>query len=120
MATGSPSRPQLWAIVLAGGEGVRLRPLVRQIDRDLGEPMTELVAERLGLDQPAPTVKAQAERLNVTRARVYQLLEDCARVLAVRWPEGRWLLAPLGDSPADTDPEVLGLVHALRGLFYPE
>ncbi|QDV75979.1 hypothetical protein [Botrimarina mediterranea] len=96
------------------------RPLVRQIDRDLGEPMTELVAERLGLDQPAPTVKAQAERLNVTRARVYQLLEDCARVMAVRWPEGRWLLAPLGDSPADTEPEVLGLVHALRGLFYPE
>lgn len=96
------------------------RPLVRQVDLDLGDPITGLVAERLGLDGPAPTVKTQAERLNVTRARVYQLLEDCARVLAVRWPEGRWLLTPLSDSPADTDPEVLGLVHALRGLFYPE
>jgi hypothetical protein len=33
----------------------------------------------------------------VTRARVYQLLEDCAKVIAVRWPEGKSkyeLLAP--------------------------
>lgn len=96
------------------------RPLVRQIDLDLGDPVTQLVAERLGIDGPAPTVKTQAERLSVTRARVYQLLDDCARVLAVRWPEGKWLLAPLAENPAETDPNAMGLIHALRSLFYPE
>jgi mannose-1-phosphate guanylyltransferase len=33
-ATASRTRPDVWAIVLAGGEGVRLRPLVRQIFGD--------------------------------------------------------------------------------------
>ena len=27
--------------------------------------------------------------MRVTRARIYQLLEDCARVMSVRWPEGK-------------------------------
>ncbi|TWT96849.1 hypothetical protein Pla108_26240 [Botrimarina colliarenosi] len=96
------------------------KPLVRQIEIDLGEPVTGLASERLGFDGATPTVKTQAEQLGVTRARVYQLLEDCGRVLAVRWPEGRWLLAPLADRPAKTDPEAMGLIHAIRVLFYPE
>ncbi|MEO0529001.1 MAG: hypothetical protein AAF266_00340 [Planctomycetota bacterium] len=96
------------------------RPLVAQVHTDLGDQVAELVTERLGIDGPAPTVKAQADRLSVTRARVYQLLDDCARVLAVRWPEGRWLLAPLAARPADTDPEAMGLIHAIQTLFYPD
>ncbi len=31
--------------------------------------------------------------MGVTRARVYQLLEDCAKVMDVRWPAGEYLLA---------------------------
>lgn len=96
------------------------RPLIAQVKTDLGEQVAELVSERLGLGGLAPTVKAQADRLSVTRARVYQLLDDCARVLAVRWPEGRWLLAPLAAHPAETDPETMGLIHAVRALFYPD
>ena len=33
--------------------------------------------------------------MGVTRARVYQLLEDCARVMDVRWPDGKTQLARL-------------------------
>lgn len=95
-------------------------PLVKQIEIDLGEQVAGIVAERLGMEGPPPTVKSQAQRLRVTRARVYQLLDECARVLAVRWPEGRWMMAPLADLPAETDTETLGLVHVVRTLFYPE
>lgn len=95
------------------------RPLLAQIEIDLGETVAGLVAERLALDGPAPTVKTQAERLSVTRARVYQLIEDCGRVMEVRWPEGRWLLAALVDHPKEIEPEALGLIHAVRGIFYP-
>lgn len=93
------------------------RPLARQIDVDRGSPVTEIVAERLGIPGPAPTVRSQAERLGVTRARVYQLLEECADVMAVRWPEGRWILAPLFGRAEDS--EALGLLHAVRATFYP-
>lgn len=96
------------------------QPLVAQIEIDRGVEVASLVSQRLGLEGEAPSVKKQAEILRVTRARVYQLLEDCAGVLNVRWPEGRWLLAPLAARPGDTDPEAMGLIHALHSLFYPE
>lgn len=112
------SRPERLSV-----EAVRdhvARPLVKQIEIDRGEAVAELIRERLGFDGPAPTVKTQAERLSVTRARVYQLLDECARVLQVRWPEGEWLLAPLASDPVETDAEAMGLIHAIRSLFYPE
>ena len=37
----------------------------------------------------------------------------------VRWPEGRWLLAPLATRFGSSDPETIGLVHGLIDLFYP-
>ncbi|QDT70410.1 hypothetical protein MalM25_33580 [Planctomycetes bacterium MalM25] len=95
------------------------QPLVEQIEIDRGVSVASLVSQRLGLEGETPSVKAQAERMQVTRARVYQLLEDCAGVLNVRWPEGRWLLEPLAARPGETDPEAMGLIHALRSLFYP-
>ncbi len=95
------------------------RPLVDQVAIDLDETIAELVSERLGFEGPPPTVKSQAARLKVTRARVYQLLEDCSEVMAVRWPEGRWLLGPLAEPKRDAKPEALELIHAVRGVFYP-
>lgn len=95
-------------------------PLVKQIENDLGKHVAELAAGRVQLDKRAPTVKQQAERIGVTRARVYQLLEDCARVMEVRWPEGRWLLVPLGEKLRNASPEAMGLFHAVRDLFFPE
>ncbi len=95
-------------------------PLTKQIEIDLGSNVAQLASERLELEGPAPPVRIQSTRLGVTRARVYQLLEDCGRVMEVRWPQGRWLLAPLHakarslGTPASAD-----LLQGILDLFYP-
>lgn len=96
-----------------------VKPLVHQIKIDLGDQVAGLAATRLCLDENAPSVKQQAETIGVTRARVYQLLEDCAKVMDVRWAEGRWLFAPLATRFGTSDPETIGLVHGIIDLFYP-
>lgn len=96
-----------------------VKPMVNQIRIDLGEQVAGLAATRLCLDENAPSVKQQAETIGVTRARVYQLLEDCAKVMDVRWPEGRWLFAPLASRFGASDPETIGLVHGIVDLFFP-
>jgi hypothetical protein len=95
-----------------------VRPLVSQVRVDLGDQVANLAAARLSLDQTAPSVKQHADAMGVTRARVYQLLEDCAKVMDVRWPEGRWLLTPLATPFGDADPETIGLIHGILDLFY--
>src|SRR3954454_8911540 len=96
-----------------------VKPMVQQIKIDLGDQVAGLAATRLCLDDNSPSVKQQAEAIGVTRARVYQLLEDCAKVMDVRWPEGRWLFAPLASRFGSSDPETIGLVHGIVDLFFP-
>ncbi len=96
-----------------------VKPLIQQVRIDLGEQVAGLASARLCLDENSPSVKQQAETIGVTRARVYQLLEDCAKAMEVRWPEGRWLFAPLATRFGSSDPETIGLVHGIIDLFYP-
>ena len=96
-----------------------VKPLINQIKIDLGDQVAGLASARLCLDENSPSVKQQAETIGVTRARVYQLLEDCAKAMEVRWPEGRWLFAPLATRFGSSDPETIGLVHGIVDLFYP-
>lgn len=96
-----------------------VKPMIQQIKIDLGDQVAGLAASRLCLDENSPSVKQQAETIGVTRARVYQLLEDCAKVMEVRWPEGRWLFAPLATRFGSSDPETIGLVHGIVDLFFP-
>src|SRR3954469_16200616 len=96
-----------------------VKPMINQIKIDLGDQVAGLAASRLCLDENSPSVKQQAETIGVTRARVYQLLEDCAKVMDVRWPEGRWLFAPLATRFGTSDPETIGLIHGIIDLFYP-
>jgi hypothetical protein len=96
-----------------------VKPLIHQMKIDLGDQVAGLAASRLCLDENSPSVKQQAETIGVTRARVYQLLEDCGKVMEVRWPEGRWLFAPLATRFGSSDPETIGLVHGIVDLFYP-
>ena len=96
-------------------------PLLNQIKIDAGDTIHELSESRLGIDGPPESVRQQAKRKDVTRARVYQLLEDCSRVMNVRWPEGQHALAQLearfqADSSA---PEAAKLFRATRELFFP-
>ncbi len=96
-----------------------VKPMIHQVKIDLGDQVAGLAAARLCLDENAPSVKQQAEAIGVTRARVYQLLEDCAKAMDVRWPEGRWLFAPLATRFGTSDPETIGLVHGIVDLFFP-
>jgi hypothetical protein len=112
-----------WAQAPLTDEAIRKRviePMVRQIELDLGEQIGTLAAQRLRLHGEAPSVTQQAEGLGLTRARVYQLLDECARAMDVRWPEGRWLLASLTARLDGASSESMALVHGLRELFYPE
>jgi DNA-binding transcriptional regulator YhcF (GntR family) len=97
-----------------------LAPLLKQIEIDLGDHVARLVTERLQFDQRAPTVKQQADTLGVTRARVYQLLEDCGKVLAVRWPEGRYPLEALaGQVDRHGTRTAAKLISEAMAIFYP-
>lgn len=100
------------------GEGL-FEPLARQIDIDLGPAVAALARNRLSLEGPPQTVKQQADRLKVTRARVYQLLDDCATAMDVRWPEGRWLIAALACRFDPTNHEAHAAVRNLQELLFP-
>ncbi|MCC9607100.1 hypothetical protein LOC68_14535 [Blastopirellula sp. JC732] len=95
--------------------------LLKQIKLDAGDTVFDLAVGRLGLGGKPQSVRMQARMLGVTRARIYQLLEDCSKVMSVRWPEGQALLATLvqkginaGHSPIEQR-----LLIAVRELFFP-
>ncbi len=96
-------------------------PLLDQIHIDAGPTIHQLSAGRLGINETPQSVRQQAKRMGVTRARVYQLLEECGRVMEVRWPEGKHQLAQLEAKlhSESAGREDLALLHATRELFYP-
>lgn len=96
-------------------------PILNQIELDGGEIIGRLAAGRLGIENPPESVIEQAERLQLTRARVYQLLDVCADIMAVRWPEARWPLAGLSQrlgGPSDGDPR-REMMRILLSLVFP-
>lgn len=97
-------------------------PLLQQVKTDAGENVYELAAGRLGLSGAPESVRSQAQRLGVTRARVYQLFDDCAEVMAVRWAEGRIALEVLAQRLVKdrADEASRKMLAATRELFYPE
>ncbi len=96
-------------------------PLLHQLQIDLGLQIANLVAGRLQSGSRAPSVKEQAADMGVTRARIYQLLEEGANVMEVRWPEGRWFLAPLEEKlAAGGTPAAQQLLYGVIELLYPE
>ncbi len=96
-------------------------PLLDQLRIDAGDTVYGLSAGRLGVEGNPQSVRHQSRQMGVTRARIYQLLEDCARVMEVRWPEGKAQLARLGgkfhaEAKGNDD---LTLFDATVELFYP-
>ena len=69
----------------------------------------------------AESVRNQSKSLGVTRARVYQMLEECHNVMSIRWPDGRRQLDEfaqwLDESYASA--EAANLMASLRELLYP-
>jgi hypothetical protein len=96
-------------------------PLLNQIEVDAGSVIHDLSDGRLGVSGAPQSVRQQAKRMGVTRARVYQLLEDCSRVMEVRWPEGQQLLAQLEAKfrVEATPQDDLRMFRATHELFYP-
>lgn len=97
-------------------------PLLNQIQVDGGDTVHQLACGRLGIESEPESVRSQSQRLDVTRARIYQQLETCAEIMRIRWPEGRRWLAELAGkfgSLAADDPR-RRLFEATRGLVFPE
>ncbi len=96
-------------------------PLLRQLELDVGTTVCGLARARLGVGVPRKSVREQSREMGVTRARVYQLLEDCHRTMSVRWPEGKRLLDEFAQrmdqlySSADS----ANLLGSLRELLFP-
>ena len=106
---------------LAEVEQNLVEPLLQQLDIDVGDTVSKLARGRLGVGAKAESVRNQSKALGVTRARVYQLLEECNNVMIVRWPEGRRLLDDfamwLDENYAAAD--VANLLASLREMLYP-
>ena len=117
---------QLRSGALPTPESVRANladPILKQIEVDCGETVHRIALQRLGIGSDPMTVRDQAQAMGVTRARVYQLLDDCHKVIDVRWPNGRALLdrmtaeygAFLTSRPMDAT-----LFLAVRQLCFPD
>jgi len=106
---------------LAEVEQCLVEPLLKQLEIDVGDTVCKLARGRLGVGAKAESVRNQSRALGVTRARVYQLLEECNTVMRVRWPEGRRLLDDfaqwLDENYAAAD--VANLLASLREMLYP-
>jgi len=96
-------------------------PLLKQLEVDAGQTVVELAKSRLGIGTDVVSVRQQAKRMNVTRARVYQLLEEAYRVMQIRWPEGRRQLDDLAARLEEqgATPDCRELLSSLRELLYP-
>ena len=100
-------------------------PILRQLELDCGDTVSSIARERLGIGrcegEAAISVRVQARKLGVTRARVYQLLEECSQVMLVRWPEGRRQLDDFAQwlDEVYASAECANLIAALRELLFP-
>lgn len=101
-----------------------LSPLLEQIRTDAAPQIVGLAQSRLGIGGPLTSVRQAARVMGLTRARVYQLLNEINDIMQVRWPMGRHQVYELRDkfqreaAYAETPPD-LEQFHAAIELFYP-
>ena len=99
-------------------------PLLDQICVDSSRQVVELAESRLGVGGPIASVRQAARSMMLTRARVYQLLNEIGDVMSVRWPAGRHLSHELRDMfaarpPGRHDAPDLSQFVAAIELFFP-
>ena len=73
----------------AGNLGQLRPPLLEQIRTDATQQIATLAENRLGIGGPITSVRQAARTMGLTRARVYQLLNEINDIMTVRWPTGR-------------------------------
>ncbi|MHC4178158.1 MAG: hypothetical protein ACYSWU_11665 [Planctomycetota bacterium] len=99
-------------------------PLLEQVRTDAAGQIASLADNRLGITGPITSVRQVARNMGLTRARVYQLLNEINDIVVVRWPTGRHqayeLRAKLLAESAQIDhPPDLRQFYAAVELFYP-
>jgi hypothetical protein len=97
-------------------------PLIEQLTIDVGADVVHLARGRLGVDGEYISVRQQSREMRVTRARVYQLLEECDRIMEVRWPEGRRFFQDLAERFKSDRRESMAseLFMQTYDLFFPK
>jgi hypothetical protein len=99
-------------------------PLLEQIRTDATQQITSLAENRLGIHVPIASVRQAARSMGLTRARVYQLLNEINDIMSVRWPTGRHQVYELSDKfqaeseRLDSPPDLSQFAAAVE-LFYP-
>jgi hypothetical protein len=96
-------------------------PLLKQLELDVGQTVCSLARARLGVGARQKSVREQSREMGVTRARVYQLLEDCHRTMSVRWPDGKRLLDEFAQRMDQiyASADCANLLGSLRELLFP-
>jgi hypothetical protein len=113
---GVPGREEIFAEFVS--------PLLEQIRSDTAEQIVSLAENRLGIRGPITSVRQVARSMGLTRARVYQLLNEINDVMMVRWPTGRHQVYELrakllAESAQMEHPPDLEQFSAAVELFYP-
>lgn len=107
---GSPSKQEINKRLIV--------PLLEQVRLDAGPTVARLVESRL--KSQARAVRQAADRMGLTRARIYQLLSEASDVITVRWPAGAPLLGQLREKMKNdgADAEVLAWLDEVRELLF--
>ena len=114
---GVPSRDDLYLHVVYA--------MLEQVRTDATQQIAHLAENRLGVSGPITSVRQAARAMGLTRARVYQLLNEINDIMAVRWPTGRHQLYELREKltreAAQMDPSPdLQQFYAAVELFFPD
>jgi hypothetical protein len=114
---GVPSREEIFEHFVS--------PLLEQLRIDASGQIVSLAENRLGISGPITSVRQVSRSTGLTRARVYQLLNEINDIMVVRWPTGRHQVYELrarflAESAAVEDPLDLKQFYAAVELFYPD
>ena len=99
-------------------------PLLEQVRTDATQQIASLAENRLGISAPITSVRQAARAMGLTRARVYQLLNEINDIMTVRWPLGRHQVYELREKfqtearQMDPPPDLEQFLAAVE-LFYP-
>ncbi len=99
-------------------------PMLEQVRTDATQQIASLAENRLGISGPITSVRQAARAMGLTRARVYQLLNEINDIMAVRWPNGRHQMYELREKlvqeseQLDSPPNLKQFFSAIE-LFYP-
>ena len=93
-------------------------PLIEQVHIDAGTHIGRLAENRL--ESQVSSVRKAANRLGLTRARIYQLLSEVAEVVTLRWPAGPALVGQLRNKmeAAGADAELLAWLDSAIELLF--